>query len=1043
MFTACYAAAEAALADQAPAQAVEYLVLARSAAEPAGLTLDSTFHRTCGVAQLRVGQLAEARRSLETACANEPDPLRRGDMLALIAQAQHINYASADSVATVRRALAEIGTPLPRNPLMLLISTVALYVAGLLVGWTGYGFGTATGVLRDRYRVQATLCGSGSLGAAVGMRRSLTVAFQLRALYPVNRLGRGPEYLRVQAAFGLMASVARLRRVAARCFARAYAAAAGTGDPRLTAEVAWTDAVAVDSILGVGPTTGAVMRATLQEHGRWLDLVHYLGGVSTVGAVLTFRGYAHEAATWYERARARMGSAVAVPGNPITMLGVLVSAATGQRDQTEEGLAAIRQLVAKADGDPGQQVSLLIAAAHAAVERGETDSDFEANADEVRRLGLTPRRVWDQQRSLWLYLAWGRLARCRASGPVQRGRRLAEARDAVRELGRAANTRALRAYHHAAVAEYLQLAGNHTRALRRLARADLLGQRLDLPLLGCQTATVRAYVMRDLGHHAEAVRQARQAVHLAAGHGWVYRARQLRAEFRVSEAATPSHHTRTAGSATATGAAGRRLAALQQVSVAAATILDPDLLARVALDETIRIFAAERAILFLPDPHTRAMRPHLGRGAAARDLDQLTGYSSTLVEQVSSTGEALVMTSGEHGAALGAQSVIAHRLRSVMAAPLQLKGDLLGVVYLDSRVAKGVFTDDDVTILTAIAQQIAATMVTAQAAQLEATVKAAERQSELADTMRASMVDISQTLDPDAVIARLLRSLVDTIGAQAAVAVRTDGTAVTVDPAAAAPSLDRAVVALAARIDRPAAGSLDPVHQPFATLLPGTTGWLAVPLTSRAGRVGLLILVSTGPDTYHSGQVRIAAALAEQGAIAYDNAVLFSQVERAASTDALTGLHNRRHFFQLGADAFRDARIDDDPVAALMLDIDHFKAVNDTHGHGAGDDVIREVAARMRTVLQQGDLIGRYGGEEFAVLVRANATASADRLAEHLRGAVADRPVPTRSGPLSVTISVGVAHLAESDTTLDDILTHADQALYLAKRDGRNRVVVA
>lgn len=122
----------------------------------------------------------------------------------------------------------------------------------------------------------------------------------------------------------------------------------------------------------------------------------------------------------------------------------------------------------------------------------------------------------------------------------------------------------------------------------------------------------------------------------------------------------------------------------------------------------------------------------------------------------------------------------------------------------------------------------------------------------------------------------------------------------------------------------------------------------------------------------------------------------------------------------------------------VLLDIDRFKAVNDAHGHPTGDDVIRGVAERLAAVLGPGDLLGRYGGEEFALLV------GDDGLPERLRAAVAEAAIPTRSGPLAVTVSVGVARAdGPAGTGLEAALAAADRALYEAKVGGRNRVAVS
>jgi diguanylate cyclase (GGDEF)-like protein len=358
-------------------------------------------------------------------------------------------------------------------------------------------------------------------------------------------------------------------------------------------------------------------------------------------------------------------------------------------------------------------------------------------------------------------------------------------------------------------------------------------------------------------------------------------------------------------------------------------------------------------------------------------------------------------------------------------------------MYLDSRLAKGVFTDDDVDILTAINNQITASMVTAQAAQLAATLQAAERRSELADTMRTSMAEVSQTLDPDQVESRLLATLVRAIGADAGAVLHDDGTCLGTDTIDSDAVIEPAVLKLIDTVDVPRVG----VDTSLASLYPDARSWLALPLNSRARRVGLLLLISTADTGYDDAQLRIAAALAEQGMVAYDNAQLYRQVEQLAGTDPLTGLHNRRQFFKLSAELFTTAVTTGQPLAAVMVDIDHFKQVNDTHGHGAGDDVIGEVAARLRGILRGSDLLGRYGGEEFALILPGQIAADSAGLGERLRQTIDAAPIATRSGPLNITISIGTTQLHDADRTLDDALARADAALYRAKQNGRNQVV--
>jgi two-component system cell cycle response regulator len=163
----------------------------------------------------------------------------------------------------------------------------------------------------------------------------------------------------------------------------------------------------------------------------------------------------------------------------------------------------------------------------------------------------------------------------------------------------------------------------------------------------------------------------------------------------------------------------------------------------------------------------------------------------------------------------------------------------------------------------------------------------------------------------------------------------------------------------------------------------------------------------------------------------------------AAITDALTGLHNRRYMESHLATLVEQAHARGKPLTVLVLDIDFFKAVNDTHGHDAGDDVLREFAVRLKKSIRGIDLACRLGGEEFVVVMPDTDMAVATMVAERLRRRIAADPFAISKGErrVEVTISIGLAALSAADDNAANVLKRADQALYRAKRDGRNRVV--
>jgi diguanylate cyclase (GGDEF)-like protein len=165
------------------------------------------------------------------------------------------------------------------------------------------------------------------------------------------------------------------------------------------------------------------------------------------------------------------------------------------------------------------------------------------------------------------------------------------------------------------------------------------------------------------------------------------------------------------------------------------------------------------------------------------------------------------------------------------------------------------------------------------------------------------------------------------------------------------------------------------------------------------------------------------------------------ELARLAATDPLTGLPNRRSFDANLERQAVGARRYDDALSLVLLDIDEFKAVNDRFGHDIGDEVLREVGRRLREACRAGDMVARIGGEEFALILTRTSADGATAAAERTRSLISDAPVATSAGALEVTVSAGVAW-AGAETGLDaqQLYRSADEALYAAKRQGRNRV---
>ncbi len=217
---------------------------------------------------------------------------------------------------------------------------------------------------------------------------------------------------------------------------------------------------------------------------------------------------------------------------------------------------------------------------------------------------------------------------------------------------------------------------------------------------------------------------------------------------------------------------------------------------------------------------------------------------------------------------------------------------------------------------------------------------------------------------------------------------------------------------------------------------------LAVPMRLGNQVMGVLSTQSYSPFAYSSEDQYLIEMLASYAAIALSNTYLFQTVQQLAITDPLTGIFNRRHLFELGQREFFRALRFKRPITAIMIDIDHFKRVNDNFGHATGDEVLIELAQRMQAITRDIDILARYGGEEFTILVPETNAVEAIAIAERIRKEISHTPFTARGFLFNISISLGIASNHSGTPDLAALIDLADQALYDAKHAGRNRIAV-
>jgi eukaryotic-like serine/threonine-protein kinase len=431
---------------------------------------------------------------------------------------------------------------------------------------------------------------------------------------------------------------------------------------------------------------------------------------------------------------------------------------------------------------------------------------------------------------------------------------------------------------------------------------------------------------------------------------------------------------------------------------------------------------------------------------------------------------------------------------TLLVVPLRFRDRKIGGLEALNKNGDQHFDDNDAQLLTALAAQATIAIEnTRQMEQFKQLAQAEQNQREMADALRLASAAVTSTLDYDQVIDRILEQVSQVIPndtsnimmieagnvarifrgrgyAQFGTENTLSQTTMSVDEAL---GLRRMI-----KTQQPVFVS-DVTKDPDWIYSRPEHQWIrsyvGAPIIIREAIVGFLNANSALPSLYDHTHAERLQAFAHHAATAIENARLYRQaqeeiaerikveeelrhhrdhleelvkertaeVHRLAIIDSLTDVFNRRQLMELGNKALQQAQRYRHPMAALMIDADHFKKINDTYGHAAGDDALRKLADQMRADLRSTDIIGRYGGEEFVVLMPETnlqtARQSAERLLANVRAIRVDAP----QKQFGFTVSIGVAEWSSAgQETIDSLIARADEASYAAKQSGRDRVVI-
>ncbi len=499
----------------------------------------------------------------------------------------------------------------------------------------------------------------------------------------------------------------------------------------------------------------------------------------------------------------------------------------------------------------------------------------------------------------------------------------------------------------------------------------------------------------------------------------------------------------------------RRLVTLYRVGHAIGSVRQLAPLLDRLLEIVLAELPADRGIVYLLEGESRSLRAVATRVREGTKAP-LGAFSRTILREAIQRGEAILTADAAVDPRFsGEMSVAAQHIVSALCAPVLRKGKLLGALALDTVREIQAFSEDDLDLLSGIAAQAAVAIENAQVLEREKRTQLGLR------FLNRASAEIAAHLDRARIAHALVEHAAGIVGCRRVSLLVPEGDGLRIIasrglPAGASQTLLPGRGTLSWHVMEKgetlclddAAAQAPPGTKPNAGPEYQSGACLLVPLRTEGGALasgpvsgvlGVLCLSDKlRGKRFSEEDRRFLDLLAAHTAAVLANASLFER----ATVELLTRLDTRSYFFVKAEEAFERARTDGAPVSLLLLDLDHFKRVNDTLGHAAGDDVLREAGDVIRSVLREGERGGRYGGEELLVLLPGTDAPELRARAEGLRRAIESRAFTPFGAPGKVTASVGAGVWVSGETT-HDFVKRIDTALYKAKQGGRNRVEIA
>jgi diguanylate cyclase (GGDEF)-like protein len=478
-----------------------------------------------------------------------------------------------------------------------------------------------------------------------------------------------------------------------------------------------------------------------------------------------------------------------------------------------------------------------------------------------------------------------------------------------------------------------------------------------------------------------------------------------------------------------------------------------------------KLIPVDRVAVFLRDPSSDEFYPTLPHSNSPLNLrlneEQALEFSTLrmkidqlpLLQEMQHTHKPIVINEVIGDPIFPSELSQIFDIRSLMISPIIIQNKLEGALYVDNTGECHNFTREEIDLIVGLSRQASLALERAQL------FKSAKKRALELDTLHAATTSLLSTID----LVSLLNQIIE--GAKRAIPSAEMGTLRLKNPGSEKLEV-RAIVDFPnpqpqeayLKIEENFAASVIQDQNPL--LIPNvnhnqsnfesekTNGFpeiqsaIVAPLLYDQEATGALSLLAKEPDAFSEDDLRLLVSFAATASAAIRNAQLHAEIQALAITDSLTEVFNRRGLIELGTREVERAHRFNRPLTAIFIDLDHFKRVNDRFGHPIGDQVLRAIIHRCGKYIREIDILGRYGGEEFVILLPEVNTNSGAKIAERLRQEVANKPIKTDVGKIAMTISLGVAEITSDIRNIYTLIEQADAVMYNAKKSGRNRVAV-